>query len=77
MALLDSTVTRDHFEARAKVSAGSDRPGVISFSINTAVDGSATGGRSVFVHLSPWEAECIARLLLSAAGERRAHDETM
>ena len=77
MALLDSTVTRDHFEARAKVSAGSDRRGVISFSMSAAPDGSPASGGALFVHLSPWEAECIARLLLTAAGERRAHDETI
>jgi len=64
VALFDSTVTRDEFIARAKVSAAPDRKGTISFSIGDA-----------FVELTAWDAECIARLLLNAAGERRSHDE--
>lgn len=77
MALFDSVVEREHFEARAKVSGAPNLRGKISFSLNAAPDGSPGSGGGVFVYLSPWDAECLARVLLNAAGERRSEDETI
>ena len=75
MAIMKDTIDREGvYSARADVSANPASRGIITFSLNAYTE--AQGGGSVFLRLSPMDAEILASLLLRAAITRRAHDET-